>query len=445
MINDEVDEPCVCPAPERNGLPEAMYWAARNGDTEKVKSWLEGGGDVNAADHEGDTMLRGACRGGQTAVLMILLKNEDLHLNVRDSDGRTPLMKAARRGHDTTVRMMCAAKLKCKLDYTAQDNKGNTASSLALQNSFKEVCRLLSQGCQGTLPAQDTAAGSAAPKKKKKHQKKKEKNLADALNMGRVRIQSSSSDEAETETMLVNTSPPVQATESQHGIAVRENVYIRKSDRRGRVCIFNYKQFLSRQDLLRKGSEHDFMNLEKLFTSLNYEVQGYWNLGKDQTLETLSQFAQHEQFISADCAIIIIMSHGEKGPIFKTSDMQDISVSTVFNIFLDKNCPHLKGKPKIFLFNFCRGIDRHESPGLSTDTVTEPPRDMLCVYSTTESFVSYRDTERGCPFVTTMCDVIAKYSSTLDLEALLRKFNELYMPNVTPEIQNFRFQKKFYF
>ncbi|ROT67206.1 hypothetical protein C7M84_002874 [Penaeus vannamei] len=138
MINDEVDEPCVCPAPERNGLPEAMYWAARNGDTDKVKSWLEGGGDVNAADHEGDTMLRGACRGGQTAVLMILLKNEDLHLNVRDSDGRTPLMKAARRGHDTTVRMMCAAKLKCKLDYTAQDNKGNTASSLALQNSFKE-------------------------------------------------------------------------------------------------------------------------------------------------------------------------------------------------------------------------------------------------------------------------------------------------------------------
>lgn len=89
-----------------------MYWAARNGDTDKVKSWLEGGGDINAADHEGDTMLRGACRGGQNAVLMILLKNEDLHLNVRDRDGRTPLMKAARRGHETTIRIMCAAKLK---------------------------------------------------------------------------------------------------------------------------------------------------------------------------------------------------------------------------------------------------------------------------------------------------------------------------------------------
>lgn len=89
-----------------------MYWAARNGDTDKVKSWLEGGGDINAADHEGDTMLRGACRGGQNAVLMILLKNENLHLNVRDRDGRTPLMKAARRGHETTIRIMCAAKLK---------------------------------------------------------------------------------------------------------------------------------------------------------------------------------------------------------------------------------------------------------------------------------------------------------------------------------------------
>ncbi|XP_063604403.1 caspase-1-A-like [Penaeus indicus] len=453
MLNDEVDEvdePCVCPVPERGGLPEAMYWAARNGDMGKVKSWLEGGGDVNAADHEGDTMLRGACRGGQIAVLMILLKNNDLHLNVRDSDGRTPLMKAARRGQETAVRIMCAAKLKCKLNITAQDHQGNTAYSLALQNEFPKICRLLSQECHGALPAQDTAVGSAVHKKKKKkkhqakNQEKKEKNSSDALNLGTLQIQSSSSDETETETMLATASPPVQAMESRQ-VPVRENVYIRTSDRRGRVCILNYKQFPSRQDLLRKGSEHDFMNLEKLFTALEYDVQGYWNLDKDQTLQTLSQFAQHEQFIFADCAIIIIMSHGEKGPVFKTSDMQDISVSTVCNIFLDKNCPHLKGKPKIFLFNFCRGIDRHESSSLSTDTVAEPPRDMLCVYSTTESFVSYRDLERGCPFVTTMCDVIAKYSSTLDLEALLRKFNELYMPDVTPEIQNFRFQKKFYF
>ncbi|XP_037788257.1 caspase-13-like isoform X3 [Penaeus monodon] len=448
MLNDEVDEPCVCPTPEKGLLPEDMYWAARNGDTDKVKSWLEGGGDINAADHEGDTMLRGACRGGQNAVLMILLKNEDLHLNVRDRDGRTPLMKAARRGHETTIRIMCAAKLKCKLNYTAQDHKGNTAHSLALQNEFIQVCRFLSQECHRILPAQDTAVGSALHKKKKKHhaknQEKKEKNHSDALNLGRVRIQNSSSDEAETEAMLESASPLAQPMESGQ-VAVRENVYTRTCDRRGRVCIFNFKQFPSRQDLLRKGSECDFINLEKLFTGLEYDVQGYWNLGKDQTLETLTQFAKHEQFIFADCAIIIIMSHGEKGSIFKTSDMQDISVSTVCNIFLDKNCPHLKGKPKIFLFNFCRGIDRHESSSLSTDAIAEPPRDMLCVYSTTESFVSYRDIERGCPFVTTLCDVIAKYSSTLDLEALLRKFNELYMPDVTPEIQNFRFQKKFYF
>ncbi|XP_047483620.1 caspase Dronc-like isoform X2 [Penaeus chinensis] len=449
MLNDEddeVDEPCVCPVPERGCLPKDMYWAARNGDTVKVKSWLEGGGDVNAADHEGDTMLRGACRGGQNAVLMILLKNKDLHLNVRDSDGRTPLMKAARRGHETTVRIMSAAKLKCKLNFAAEDHKGNTAFSLALQNEFIKSCCLLSQHCHGALPAQDTAA--VHMKKKKKHQaknqEKKEKNSSDALNLGRVRIQSSSGDEAETETMLASASPPIQPMESRP-VAVQENVYIRTSARRGRVCILNYKQFPSRQDLLRKGSEHDFMNLEKLFTGLEYDVQGYWNLGKDETLQTLTQFAQHEQFIFADCAIIIIMSHGEKGPVFKTSDMQDISVSTVCNIFLDKNCPHLKGKPKIFLFNFCRGIDRHEPSSLSTDTVAEPPRDMLCVYSTTESFVSYRDLERGCPFVNVMCHVIAKYSSTLDLEALLRKFNELYMPDVTPEIQNFRFQKKFYF
>lgn len=185
------------------------------------------------------------------------------------------------------------------------------------------------------------------------------------------------------------------------------------------------------------------MNLEKLFTGLRYEVQGHWNLDKGQTLETLTQFAQHEQFGFADSAIIVIMSHGEKGPVFKTSDMQDISVSKILNLFLDKNCPRLKGKPKIFLFNFCRGTDRHEH--MSTDAIAEPPRDMLCVYSTTESFVSYRDNEAGSPFITTMCKAIAKHATTLDLEALLREFNEMYIPDVTPEIQNFRFQKKFYF
>ena len=49
-----------------------------------------------------------------------------------------------------------------------------------------------------------------------------------------------------------------------------------------------------------------------------------------------------------------ILVAGENDDVFVCTDLQRISVKDVMNQFNGTNCPHLRGKPKLFLFQFCR-------------------------------------------------------------------------------------------
>ena len=92
----------------RNSQTEALCRATREGNTDMVKSLLSG---------PGATDVNGAC------------------------ERSTPLLEAARYGHEDITRVLIAAGA----DVKAKDIDGKTALTLAVQGDHEEVVRVLKQ------------------------------------------------------------------------------------------------------------------------------------------------------------------------------------------------------------------------------------------------------------------------------------------------------------
>ena len=104
-----------CTAP-RNATtsPEtdALFRAARDGNADTVRSLLASrNADVNATDADGDTPLIEAARFGHDEVVSALLIAK-ADANIKNRDGKTAIMLAAEAGHDETVRLLTQASAR---------------------------------------------------------------------------------------------------------------------------------------------------------------------------------------------------------------------------------------------------------------------------------------------------------------------------------------------
>lgn len=156
-----------------------------------------------------------------------------------------------------------------------------------------------------------------------------------------------------------------------------------------------------------------------------------------------------------DCIVITILSHGELNKIFSRDDSYHISLITSF--FTDENCPSLKGKPKIFFIQACRGGQKDfgytmefssserlrrvdmgsyeevdvtatgimHSQFYEPEMVHNPPNhpDFLIVRSTMPNYVSIRNTQNGSWFIQDLCTQLNKYGNELDMLTLLTLVN----------------------
>ena len=82
-----------------------------------------------------------ATREGNTDMVRSLLSAPGVDVNATDETGSTPLIEAARFGHDNICRMLIAAGANLK----AKDKDGKTALQLAIQGNHDEVVRVLRQ------------------------------------------------------------------------------------------------------------------------------------------------------------------------------------------------------------------------------------------------------------------------------------------------------------
>jgi len=131
-----------------------LMWAAKRSVVPLMHLLLEARVDVNAANSHGNTAAVYASWNGHGAALSVLLR-AGAAINTCAGGGMmssTPLMAAARFGHDAVVRQLLAADA----DTSVTNGMGETALSLARHGQHKSVCELL-KGCS---PGIDWTASS---------------------------------------------------------------------------------------------------------------------------------------------------------------------------------------------------------------------------------------------------------------------------------------------
>ena len=103
---------------------------------------VQGCGDVKRASRssETDALLR-AARAGNADTVRTLLTSPNVDVNGIDEHGNTPLIEAARFGHDDVV----TALLIAKADTRVKNHQGKTALMLAAEGGHDETVRALTQ------------------------------------------------------------------------------------------------------------------------------------------------------------------------------------------------------------------------------------------------------------------------------------------------------------
>ncbi|CAL4110126.1 unnamed protein product, partial [Meganyctiphanes norvegica] len=125
----------------------------------------------------------------------------------------------------------------------------------------------------------------------------------------------------------------------------------------GRVLLFNYVKFNNRKKN-RNGAEEDNDAIRDIFGKYEgkYEVIIYDSYTSQETIREFENLQKDNNLNKLDSLIIFISSHGKSRHVFCTRDGEmDINYLRSFLFETPEGCPFLKGKPKIFLANYCQG------------------------------------------------------------------------------------------
>jgi ankyrin repeat protein len=94
-----------------------------------------------ASSSVADSPLMVAVKGGQTDSVKALLSGKDVDVNIAEPDGNTPLIEAARFGHDEITRLLIAHGANLQ----AKNRDGDTALVLAVRNGHQDVVKVLTE------------------------------------------------------------------------------------------------------------------------------------------------------------------------------------------------------------------------------------------------------------------------------------------------------------
>ena len=126
-------------SPEKSEDLSLFFQAALEGNTETVRSYIEGGTNVNLTDEENRTALMYASFNGNQAIVSFLIEN-GANVNMFDVNKKTALIMAASGPYAETVRLL----LENKADPNFTDLPENfTALMYAASEGQLEVVKVL--------------------------------------------------------------------------------------------------------------------------------------------------------------------------------------------------------------------------------------------------------------------------------------------------------------
>ena len=117
----------------------AIHDAAKKGDLKQVEQLIAQGADVNVRGTNGETPLTIAALGGRQTVVALLLE-AGADLQIRNKGGLTPLHAAAYGGHRDVVELLLAKGVDVN---DANNRFGVSPLHLAAEENRKDVVELL--------------------------------------------------------------------------------------------------------------------------------------------------------------------------------------------------------------------------------------------------------------------------------------------------------------
>ncbi|XP_012521921.1 caspase-1 [Monomorium pharaonis] len=235
-----------------------------------------------------------------------------------------------------------------------------------------------------------------------------------------------------------------------------ENIerYPMRSNPRGLVLIITNIYYELSYEKHRFSAKHDNNNLKKLFEEMGFIVFSYGNLTGQEIKSKIKEFSKNKDLKSVDSCFVIITSHGTEDEESNTeiqgtdyhsasrqANYEKVLCTEICDYFTAEACDQLAGKPKIFIFQLCRGKKKQKSVAhyrITTDTcvsvkpsdepsleiphvqTTRNYSDMLVVQSTLPGYVSYRDCITGSWFIQILCKVFMNHACTHHVEDLFR-------------------------
>ncbi len=114
-----------------------IFYAIKNGETKTIRIYIKNKLDLNIRDSNGDTPLIYAAKVGNFVAVKLLI-GAKAQVNL-DNKGTTPLMAGAYNGKLDIVKLLVAAKA----DINAIDENGDTALILATKKGHYEIVKFL--------------------------------------------------------------------------------------------------------------------------------------------------------------------------------------------------------------------------------------------------------------------------------------------------------------
>ncbi|NXX32348.1 CASP6 protein, partial [Nicator chloris] len=216
--------------------------------------------------------------------------------------------------------------------------------------------------------------------------------------------------------------------------------YKMNHQRRGVALIFNHEHFDWHLTLLdRRGTRADRNNLERSLRDLGFEVRVFDDLETGEVLQKIRE-ASEDDHNNADCFVCVFLSHGLDDHIYAYDDK--IKIQIITDMFRGDRCQSLVGKPKIFIFQACRG-DKHDDPVIAhdaADSSREPlvgetevdaasvytlpaGADFIMCYSVAQGYYSHRDTVNGSWYIQDLCETLGKHGSSMEFTEILTVVN----------------------
>ncbi|XP_030007443.1 caspase-1-like [Sphaeramia orbicularis] len=110
----------------------------------------------------------------------------------------------------------------------------------------------------------------------------------------------------------------------------------------------------------REGAKKDVENMERLLSSLGYEVVKHTNLTGKEIDSALMSFSQHSKLAHTDSVFVVIMSHGKLGAVlgvdYTEEKPDEFLINNIYQHLGTQNCPSLVNKPKVIIIQACRGV-----------------------------------------------------------------------------------------